>query len=215
MSRKDAYKLAAPVYDWTIEPFLAPIRKKTAALLAAITEPGDEMRLLEVACGTGSQARRLARPGRRLVALDRSVAMLSRAGEKRAGPDGAFHPVAGDGAALPFAADQFDAVVVQLALHEMPGPVRAAVMTEMIRVARGGAAILAADFVPTAGVTASNLLLTAVEFAAGRSHFRNGRLFLKEGGIEALLAGFGLKIMERWLFFGGNIGLVLARKPQP
>jgi hypothetical protein len=141
--------------------------------------------------------------------------MVSRAGEKRKGPEGAFDPVAGDGAALPFAAGLFEAVVVQLALHEMPGHVRAAAMAEMIRVARSGAAFLAADFVPTPGITASNLVLTAVEFAAGQSHFRNGRLFLKEGGIEALLAGFGLEIKEKWLFFGGNIGLVLARKPQP
>ena len=213
MSRKDPYKLAAPVYDWTIEPFLIPIRKKTGTLLAKMARGKAGFRVLEVACGTGNQARRLAAHGRRIVALDRSIAMLSKTGEKSADAGGGLLPVAGNGAALPFADGVFDAVVVQLALHEMPGPVRGAVMHEMLRVTRSGSVFLAADFMPTPGITVSNLALTAVEFAAGQSHFRNGRLFLKEGGIHALLTGFGLEILETWPFFGGNIGLILATVP--
>ncbi len=213
MNRKDAYKLAAPIYDWVIEPFLLPIRKKTEALLAQKTAAEGGLRVLEVACGTGSQARRLIRKRRRIVALDRSFAMLSEASKKGAPFGDALQPVAGNAAALPFQDGVFDLVVVQLALHEMPGPVRSAALKEMLRVTADGAVFLAADFLPTLGLTASSLIITAAEVAAGKKHYRNGRLFLKEGGIVSLLTGFGLEIIEAWPFFGGNIGLVLARKP--
>jgi demethylmenaquinone methyltransferase/2-methoxy-6-polyprenyl-1,4-benzoquinol methylase len=212
--KRDAYKFAAPFYDWMIGPFVTPIRKQTEALLDRRSRAADGLRLLEVACGTGSQARRIARSARFAVGLDRSFGMLFEAAKKSGGPNsGALQLLAADAAALPFPDDVFHAVVVQFALHEMPGPVRAAAMTEMLRVAKPGADFLAVDFLPTPGITASNLALTAVEWAAGRTHYRNGRLFLKEGGIVALLAGFGLEVLETRPFFGGNIGLVLARKP--
>jgi demethylmenaquinone methyltransferase/2-methoxy-6-polyprenyl-1,4-benzoquinol methylase len=213
MSRTDAYRYAAPIYDWVIEPFLVPIRKKTEALLAKRTAAESGLRVLEVACGTGSQARRLAEDGRRIVALDRSFAMLSEAAKKAGESGDGLWQVAGNAAALPFADGVFDAVVVQLALHEMPGPVRSETLTEMLRVAGSGAHFLAADFLPTIGVSVSSLMITAAELAAGKRHYSNGRLFVKEGGITALLSGFGLEIIETWPFFGGNIGLVLARKP--
>jgi len=212
MSRKDEYRHAAPFYDWMIEPFLIPIRKKTEALLAKEALPAGGLRVLEVACGTGSLARRLAENRRRVVALDRSFAMLSEASKKAGESGSAFWQVAGNAAALPFPDGAFELVVVQLALHEMPGPVRSAAMTEMLRVAASGARFLAVDFLPTVGVTVASLMITAAELAAGKKHYRNGRLFLKEGGIVALLAGFGLEVLETWPFFAGNIGLVLARK---
>ncbi len=210
MDRKDAYKLSAPVYDWVIEPFLAPIRKKTGALLAGRRGASGGLRVLEVACGTGSQAKRIAQDGPAVVAVDRSPAMLVQGAKKQGG---FFSMVGADATRLPFPGGTFDAVVVQLALHEMPGHVRTAALREMIRVARAGADFLAADFLPATGVTLKNLALTAVEFAAGKSHFRNGRLFLAEGGIVSFLTAFGLEVIDTWPFFGGNIGLVLAKKP--
>lgn len=212
MSRKDAYQFAAPIYDWVIEPFLIPIRKKTEALMAKQIGAEGGLRVLEVACGTGSLARRLAENGRRIVALDRSFAMISEAAKKADGSGDVLWQVAGNAAALPFPDGVFDVVVVQLALHEMPGPVRSATLTEMMRVTGSSAHFLAADFLPTMGVSVSSLIITAAELAAGKRHYSNGRLFVKEGGITALLSGFGLEIIETWPFFGGNIGLVLARK---
>ena len=213
MSRKDAYRHAALIYDWLIEPFMAPIRKKTSALLAQNTPAAEGLRVLEVACGTGSQIRRITGPGRFTIGLERSFGMLLEAEKKsRLNRSGVFHLVAGNGADLPFADGVFDVLLAQFVLHEMPGPIRAGTVREMLRVARDDACFLAADFVPTPGVTVSKIALTAVEFAAGQEHFRNGRQFLKEGGIVSLLAGFGLEIIERWPFLGGNFGLVLARK---
>ena len=208
------YTYGARFYDRLIEPFLSAIRRKTTSLIAERARRISSCRILEVACGTGSQALRLAEAGFCPTVVDRSMPMLLQAARKKGAlADGGFFPVRADVTALPFAGGVFEVVVVQLGLHEMGGAVRAAAMGEIIRVAASGACILAVDFLPAPGFRAANLALTVVEIAAGPTHFRNGRAFLRDGGIEALLTGFGLDIAETWKFLGGTIGLVSARKP--
>jgi ubiquinone/menaquinone biosynthesis C-methylase UbiE len=210
----DPYTYGARFYDRLIEPFLSSIRRKTIRLIAEQAHRRPSFRILEVACGTGSQALRIAEAGFCPTVVDKSLSMLLQAARKRRTLRGGdFFPVRADATALPFATGAFDAVVVQLGLHEMDGPVRAGAMREIIRVAAGGACVLAVDFLPSPGFTAANLALTAVEFAAGPTHFQNGRVFLRDGGIEALLTGFGLDISGTVKFFGGTIGLVSAKKP--
>lgn len=210
----DPYTYGARFYDRLIEPFLSSIRRKTIRLIAEKAHRRPAFRILEVACGTGSQALRIAEAGFCPTVVDKSMPMLLQARRKRRQlMNGNFFPARADATALPFASGVFDAVVVQLGLHEMDGPVRAGSMEEIIRVATSGASILAVDFLPSPGFTAANIALTAVEFAAGPKHFLNGRAFLRDGGIEALMTGFGLVIERTWKFFGGTIGLVSARKP--
>lgn len=210
----DPYTYGAGFYDRLIEPFLSSIRRQTIRLIVEQAHRRPSFRILEVACGTGSQALRIAEAGFYPTVVDKSLSMLLQAARKRRDLSGGdFFPARADATALPFAEGAFDAVVVQLGLHEMDGPVRSAAMREIIRVAESGASILAVDFLPSPGFTAANLALTAVEFAAGPTHFKNGRAFLRDGGIEALLTGFGLEIESTWKFFGGTIGLVQAKKP--
>ena len=127
----DTYTYGARFYDRLIEPFLSSVRRKTAALIAAQARRDSAFRILEVACGTGSQALRLAEAGFRITGVDKSMSMLSEAAKKRRHTaDGAFFLAGADAAALPFADGVFDAVVVQLGLHEMRGPTRSATLAK-------------------------------------------------------------------------------------
>lgn len=125
----------SPVYDL----FAAPIGfAYRAAVRAAGAAPGRT--LLDVCTGTGEIARRAARAGADVVAIDLTPGMLERARAK-AGPLGVRFELA-DARALPFPAAAFDGVLLSFALHDMPRPVRLQVLAECARVARGRVVVL-------------------------------------------------------------------------
>jgi ubiquinone/menaquinone biosynthesis C-methylase UbiE len=84
MSRSAEAK-EARIYDSVVPDWPGEIAFYEGLVAAAAAEGGA---VLEVACGTGRVALRLARPGVRVVGLDRSAAMLAMARQKGAGmPD--------------------------------------------------------------------------------------------------------------------------------
>ena len=105
--------------------------------LAARLPVADGMRVLEVACGTGSVSERLARrlAGRgTLVATDLNPAMIEEARARRGGATTDWRPA--DGTALPFPDASFDAVVCQFGLMFFPD--KPAGVREAWRVLRPG-----------------------------------------------------------------------------
>jgi S-adenosylmethionine-diacylgycerolhomoserine-N-methlytransferase len=68
------YRWQAPIYDWT-RPFF--LFGRAEALAALDARPGD--RVLDVGCGTGWSAARLAVVGARVTGIEPSAAMRQRA----------------------------------------------------------------------------------------------------------------------------------------
>jgi SAM-dependent methyltransferase len=103
---------------------------------------GPGGRALEVCCGLGEDARRLAAlvgPGGSVVGLDASRALLERA--RRAAPGLTW--VLGDAHQLPFEESSFDAARVERALQHVAAPER--VLAGMVRVVRPGGVVLACE----------------------------------------------------------------------
>ena len=90
------------------------------------------MNVLDIACGTGLVAARVAKYGARVVGLDFSKAMLALARARH--PSIKFDE--GDAEALPYADDTFDAVVSNFGIHHVPRPPLA--LREAYRVLRDG-----------------------------------------------------------------------------
>lgn len=115
---------------------------KRTDLIAGSGPPG---RGLDVGCGTGALAARLAERGYEMTGLDPSAGMLAVMA--------AEHPeveaVRGSGDALPFADDSFDLVVTVAALHHIAAPVAVrATLAEMVRVCRPGGRVIVWDHNP-------------------------------------------------------------------
>ncbi len=72
-------------------------------------------KVLEVACGTGRHTKRLIHQGNFVWGIDLSAGMLAKAREKI--PDPAFQPIHGDFLKLEHQVEDFDAVIVSLALE--------------------------------------------------------------------------------------------------
>ncbi|TDD60914.1 methyltransferase domain-containing protein [Actinomadura darangshiensis] len=100
--------------------------------------------VLEVAAGTGLVSRAIARRVRHVTALDLTPAMLTEG--KRAADHAGLMNVTfahGDAVALPYLDRSYTLVVTRFSLHQVADP--GAVVREMVRVCRPGAALIIAD----------------------------------------------------------------------
>jgi demethylmenaquinone methyltransferase / 2-methoxy-6-polyprenyl-1,4-benzoquinol methylase len=114
------------------------------ALVRAVNPKAGE-RVLDLAAGTGTSSKALAKPGVEVVAGDFSEGMLAE-GRKR-------HPalkfVFADAMQLPFAAGEFDAVTISFGLRNVQD--HRVALTEMIRVLKPGGRVVVCEFSHVAG----------------------------------------------------------------
>lgn len=210
---KDPYGSIARVYDLLVEPLFRPIRRQTARRLAQyLPAGGARARVLDVAGGTGSQSRRLAKEGATVTLLDRSFAMARRAAPEA--PGAQLSVVQADAVRMPLAAHSFQAVVMQMCLHEMAPATRRAAAVEILRVAGDGALFFLLDFLVPRRAAAFSAAIALVERAAGREHYVNGRHFIRCGGLKAFVRACGWDLICLDRFFQDHIGLAVVR-PKP
>ncbi|MCS6852680.1 MAG: methyltransferase domain-containing protein [Gemmataceae bacterium] len=120
-------------------PSFQRYKQRTFELLG----PRPGCRFLDVGCGTGDDARALARlvaPTGRVIAIDASGDMINEARRRAEGNGLPLEFRVADALALPFDADQFDGCRCDRSLMHMPDPGQA--LREMIRVARSGAPVV-------------------------------------------------------------------------
>jgi SAM-dependent methyltransferase len=133
----------AAVYDESLPAHVVEhyLRKRTAF----VTRLAAGGRALDVGCGTGVLAGRLADRGYRVVGVDPSEGMLAVMRSEH--PE--VEAVQASGDALPFQTDDFDLVITVAALHHVAEPeaVRRT-LGEMTRVCRPGGRIVVWDHNP-------------------------------------------------------------------
>jgi SAM-dependent methyltransferase len=143
MTETDFDRVAA-VYDETLPRHVVEhyLTRRSRFVLERSPPPG---RLLDVGCGTGALAARLAGLGYTVVGLDPSQGMLDVL-RKRA-PE--VEAVRGSGTELPFADGEFDLSLSVATMHHIAGAdaVRQT-LAEMVRVVRPGGGILVWDHNP-------------------------------------------------------------------
>ncbi len=133
------YRTFATFYDIVTVPFRA------VRLTAASTVPiYPDARILDVATGTGAQARAFAARGGIVVGIDLSEAMLDVAQRKTSLKNVSF--CRADAVDLPFPDQSFDLSSISFALHEMPRSIRERVVREMARVTKPGGSVILIDY---------------------------------------------------------------------
>jgi len=101
-------------------------------------------RILEVGCGTGDDARQIAKmisPAGSIVAIDKSEALISEARKRSRRKNDLIDFVVGDATELDLESATFDACRIERTLIHIPEPIAA--MSEMVRVLHSGGKLVA------------------------------------------------------------------------
>ena len=128
--------------------------------LAAMSAATAGTTALDLACGTGDIAFRLADRGARVVGMDITLRMLELAAVKREreATGGGVMLVAGDMMSLPFANGAFDVVTTGYGIRNVP--VIAPALAEIARVLKPGGLFLSLDFNRPANAVVRGVYLT-------------------------------------------------------
>lgn len=197
MSRAEQHERARREFTRQAEPLSRSAVFAAGGLLgriAALVAAAPAEHVLDVACGPGLVASRLAQDAGAVVGVDLTPAMLERARElcaERGQTNVRFECAAAE--ALPFEDASFDVVVSRLAFHHFDDP--AAALDEMVRVARPGGRIAVFD-ITTSEDPAEAALHNALETLRDPSHARA----LAATELDALLASRALEPIgaEAW-----------------
>jgi ubiquinone/menaquinone biosynthesis C-methylase UbiE len=205
----DAYAKNSVRYDRLTEPSASKLRKKGLEVFP----PRENLKILDVCCGTGTLLALYARPGCDLVGIDLSPSMLDLARQKLGS---SARLLLEDARHMSFPDAQFDLVTIMLALHEMPADTRLRVLGECLRVTKPGGRVLVIDFHYGPYPFPRGWLLKAfivwAELGAGREHFSHYREFLATRGLDALVEKSGAIVERRFVFDPGVAALYLLKR---
>lgn len=130
------FEIIAPVYDW----FMSLANVDHSRKISHWLHPVKGLDILDLAGGTGLNARALADSGARVTLVDASPAMLARARAKNL----PARLIQADAAALPLPDQSFDLVLVSDAWHHLRN--QHGVIKEITRLLRPGGRLVIIDF---------------------------------------------------------------------
>lgn len=171
-------------------------------------ERGDDLRVLDVACGTGGFLRLLgsALPRLDYTGLDLSEAYLAYARE-RCRALSRLSLVQGNAEEMPFRDEWFDAVSSVYLFHELPKDARRNAMREMLRVLKPGGVLVIED---SAQLSDSGELARVLANFANDFHEPYYKGYIRDDLAEALReTGFDVEESEPHMV----AKVVVARKP--
>ena len=171
--------------------FIAPLRRYAARI--AGRSPG---RIIDIATGTGANAVQLAKLGHSVIGVDLDREMLAKAQKKRRA-----HLVLdfmhGDGTALPFEDDSFDAATISFAMHDVPPEIGVGILREARRVVRPKGRIHIIDYNDLGSSFGARLLYRVARFYESPNYFGFVR-----GGVVRYLEAAGLTVDRKRHFLG-------------
>jgi ubiquinone/menaquinone biosynthesis C-methylase UbiE len=186
--------------------------------MEALLQPRVGQRLLDLGCGTGDDARALARlvaPGGQVIGVDNSEAMLAEARRRAVGLSLSLEYRLGDAQRLDLSDQTFDGCRTERTFMHLEAPERA--LAEMTRVCRPGGKIVVFDFDwDTLLVDHSERWLTRRILDLMADSLRNGRIGRRLPGMfeEAGLAEISIAphtVLMPWVFFQQLFGGTLSR----
>ena len=179
-------------YDgWFYDRIIAPNQDRLFSEIKKMVEPGSK--IIDVGCGTGRFSFSVKDKCQSVLGIDLSRKNIERANLTLSkNPEEKIrllHKTVGE--IISEDNEHFDYAVMTYVIHEVNEEEREALLNEMSMAA--GKIIIGDYLFPRPGGFWSGLN-EAVEFAAGREHYRNFKSFIAAGGIIGLASKAGFEI---------------------
>jgi len=176
-------------YARFIDTDATPLRNKILDFLE------DGKTVIDVGCGTGGFALKMAPRCRYVLGVDvseKQVVMAQRRKEKSGVKNVEFRHI--NAAALGQSLqEKFDYATLSLMIHEIPQSERLQILREVKQIADK---IIILDYNTPQPFSFWGAAIRTIEFFAGREHYRNFKDFVRRGGLPVLLKESGLAIQK-------------------
>ncbi len=193
--------IAANLYDFLLYPFLHSTRKKTAELISQLNPES----VLDVCCGTGNQLAYIKNTNINLNGIDLSENMLKKSDRVKC--------FIQDARKIEFPNESYDLALIQLALHEKPFEDQVKIIREMHRVIKQNGYLLIVDYeISKITNKSSKYIIHAIEFLAGRNHYKYFRQFHRNNCTQKLIDETDFYLEKHELLAGNAMSLKLFRK---
>lgn len=199
LSRR-VYAIFAYFYDVVVFP-VRGLRREVARAAAL----RSDMRVLDVATGTGEQAFAFAETAGEVVGIDLSEQMLRIARRKNRSSNVSFQQA--DATRLPFEDASFDVSCVSFAFHEMPDSIRKRALAEMLRVTKPEGAIIVVDYALPKKPISRWLAYHFIKLYEADEYAR----FVKSD-LKSLFEPAGLVISDQHPALGGSVAITIGRR---
>lgn len=193
------------LYDWFLEPPLRNIKKRVAQFISRF----NLYPVLDICCGSGVQCYRILENGEGVYGLDFDAGMIHYASSKY--PRIPF--ICADAANIPVRDSSLTGVILSYSLHDKFQATRTKMLEEIRRILNPEGKIVFVDFEYPWNRKSwmASLYIYGIERMAGKDHFRNGRLFLQQGGLRSFLKQNGLGEIVRHDVDMAHTSIVVAK----
>lgn len=182
------FSLSGLIYQLFIDPILS---RHYDTILKNI-KPSH--RVIDIACGTGSQSIAIAQKAHSVIGIDLSEEMIGTA-LRSAGRKNLSNVLfeLRDASNLSYYKDnEFDIAITSMAVHQFDAELAVKILSEMKRIAP---VVIIVDYnYPMPKGLARNLAF-GIERIAGGDHYRNFKVYMKNGGITYFANRSGLKVI--------------------
>lgn len=193
-------------YKLAIDPLTQGLRRKVLDLIPQGSS------VLDIACGTGSLVFDIARTASRITGIDLNPGKIAY-GNNRAAKLGLKHVrfIQADATHLKSIFPvPFDIVVMSLAVHQFPEPLRTQILTEAIGISRQ---LVLADYSVPRPSSLPGLVALTLEKMAGGEHYAAYQTYLAAGGLPGILNKLNLPVSKTISAGSGVFTVVKTNNP--
>ncbi|MEX0983162.1 MAG: class I SAM-dependent methyltransferase [Bacteroidales bacterium] len=173
-------------YRLLIDPFLDWVHSRAAEMI----EPG--VRVIDIACGNGTLALKMAQHAGHVTGIDLSEGSLqfARNRARKLGLDNTEFLVQDANDLSAFSILPFDVATISMAIHQFSPEAGPQILQQLVKISRS---VIVVDYACPQPRNFNGFIVRTIERIAGKEHFAHFNAYKRGGGMPGILDKLGFK----------------------